>query len=277
MTQQLLAFSSRQTTEPKAINLNDPIVKMDRMMRRLLSDEIELVTLLGPSLELVDVDPGQIEQVIQNLGVNAGNAMPNGGKISIETKRITLDEDYVLQHPDTSPGPHVMLSFSDSGHGMIDEIMDRIFEPFFTTKEEGKGTGLGLATCYGIVGQNGGHIVVSSQEGQGSTFQVYLPSVESTKLAVEGEDKFSDAPPTILLVEDEPLVRKLTSRTLRDLGYTVLEAADGIEAETLSKECPETIDLLLADLVMSRMGGAELACQLGGRSPYLDTLNVWVR
>jgi signal transduction histidine kinase len=265
LTQQLLSFSLRQTTEPKAINLNDPLVKMDRMLRRLLSDEIELATIPETGLELVEIDPGQIEQVILNLVVNAGDAMPSGGKLTIGTKRVTLTEDYVLQHPEASPGPHVMLSFSDSGHGMTDEVMDRIFEPFFSTKEEGSGTGLGLATCYGIVRQSGGHINVSSQEGVGSTFQVYLPCIEGVGIAPNQEEESSDMPSgdeTVLLVEDEPLVRKLASRTLSELGYTVLEAANGVEAESLAVECTGPIDLLLADVVMPKMGGAELARQL---------------
>ena len=283
LTQELLTSSLRQTIEPKAINLNDPIVKMDRMLRRLLSDEIELATIPEAGLELVEIDPRQIEQVILNLVVNAADAMPNGGKLTIGTQRVTLTEDYVRQHPEASPGPHVMLSFSDTGHGMTNEVVNRIFEPFFTTKEEGKGTGLGLATCYGIIKQNGGHIDVSSQEGQGGTFEVYLPCIESVSVTQDQNEESSEPPSgneTILLVDDEPLVRKLASRTLHELGYAVLEAANGVEAESLAAECSGPIDLLLADVVMPNMGGAELARELRGNghdfpvlliSGYIDT------
>ena len=272
---QLLDFSRSQIYDPKAINLNDPIIKMERMLGRLLSDEIELVTVPGAGLDLVEVDAGQIEQVILGLAVNAGDAMPDGGKLTIRTTNITLDEDYVSEHPDASTGPHCVISFHDTGQGMTASVMDRIFEPFFTTKGEGKGSGLGLATCNGIVMQMGGHIEVSSEVGQGSTVQVYLPSVGSTKLAPAREDEFGDAPSgheTMLLVEDEPLVRKLASRTLRDLGYTVLEASNGVEAESLANECSETIDLLLADVVMPQMGGAELARHLGGNDHEIPAL-----
>ena len=274
LTQQLLTFSLRQSLDPRAINLNDPIVKMERMMGRLLSEEVELVMNLEPGLNLVEVDPGQIEQVILNLVVNASDAMPDSGKLTIVTKAITLDEDYVLQHPDASPGPHIELSFSDNGHGMSAEVMSRIFEPFFTTKKETQGAGLALATSYGIVRQTGGHFVVSSQEGQGSTFRVYLPTDGTTSIADNHDGELSEMPlgnETILLVEDEPLVRKLASRT-RDLGYNVLETANGVEAEILAAEYTGTIDLLLADVVMPKMGGAELAGRLSASDRNMPAL-----
>ena len=186
-----------------------------------------------------------------------------------------MDDDYVLQHSDASPGDHVVLSFTDNGRGMTDTEIDSIFEPFFTTKEEGKSSGLGLSICYGIVRQNGGHIAVSSQEGQGSTLKVYLPALRNANPAAGREDEFSDAPSgneTVFLVEDEPLVRKLASLTLRELGYKVLEADNGVEAESLAKGCSETIDLLLSDVVMPGMGGAELARQLGGNDHEIPAL-----
>ena len=272
LVHQLLAFSRRQAIEPKAINLNDLIINMDNMLRRLLTEEVELVTLPEQGLGLVEADPGQIEQVIVNLVVNAGDAMPNGGKLTIETSSITLDEAYALQHSDASPGPHVMLSVRDNGLGMNDDVMSHIFEPFFTTKEKGKGTGLGLATCYGIVKQNGGHMDVSGEEGQGATFRVYLPRVEVTTLAPDKKDEPISMPSgheTILLVEDEPLVRKMAAGMLRDLGYTVLDASNGIDAaRVIEKYSGEEIHLLLTDVVMPQMGGPELAHQL--REIYHD-------
>jgi two-component system cell cycle sensor histidine kinase/response regulator CckA len=189
LTSQLLAFSRRQVIEPKVINLNDLIADMDRMLRRLIGEEVELATSLAPDLKSVKADPGQIEQVLMNLVVNACDAMSQGGKIDIETANVTLDVLHVRQHPEACLGTHVMLSVSDNGSGMPEEVQAHIFEPFFTTKEEGKGTGLGLATCYGIVRQSGGHVEVYSKVGQGTTFKIYLPQAEE---AVAGSSEHEE-------------------------------------------------------------------------------------
>jgi len=264
LTNQLLAFSRRQVIEPKVINLNDLIINMDDMMRRLLDKDIELVIVPADDLDLVKADPSQLKQVLLNLAVNARDAMPNGGKLILETTNITLEEAYVLLHPDTAPGPHIMLSVTDTGSGMTDEVKSQVFEPFFTTKGETKGTGLGLATCFGILKQIGGHIAVHSEVGQGTTFELYLPITEEIELVVENpeSDNFSAMPlgtETVLLAEDEPLVRSFVAQMLRDQGYTVLEAANGFEAISIAEKHTATeIHLVLTDIVMPLMSGMEL-------------------
>ena len=232
------------------------------MLRRLIGENIELVTLPAPGLGLVRVDPGQIEQVLVNMAVNARDAMPEGGKLTIETARVTLDPDS-LQFVDLAPGRYVRLSVSDTGLGMSPEVQDRVFEPFFTTKEVGKGTGLGLATCYGIVKQSGGEIRVRSEPGNGSTFEVLLPSLDEDAVAAGEVGRPNDLPrgsETVLLVEDEPAVRGLAAKVLRHQGYAVLEASNGEEALRVAREhASQDIHLLLTDLVMPQMGGRELA------------------
>ena len=276
LTNQLLAFSRRQVIEPKVIDLNGLVMNLDNMLRRLIGEDIELVTLPAANLEPVKADPGQIEQVLINLAVNAQDAMGEGGKLTIETANVTLDAGYVRQHGDASPGRHVMLTVSDTGMGMSEEVQDYIFEPFFTTKEVGKGTGLGLATCFGIVQQSGGHIEVRSEPGRGTSFKVYLPvTEEASEDQPEIVDSSSSAQgqETVLLAEDEPLVRSMAATVLRDRGYAVLQAANGEEAlGAVQKHGGEGIDLLLTDVVMPQMGGPELAEKLHASHPNIKVL-----
>ena len=238
LTQQLLAFSRRQIIEQRWFNLNELILNTHKMLRRLIGEDIELVTVPQPDLGLAKVDPGQISQVLVNLAINARDAMLSGGKLSIETSNVTISPDLTSQVADLVPGKYVVLAVSDNGIGMTEEIRARIFEPFFTTKEQGKGTGLGLSTCYGIVKQHGGHISVCSESGKGTTFKLYLPRVDS---AVEdGHRDNQDILPTggekVLLVEDEETVRRMAARILREQGYTVLEAENGGEALRVAEE-----------------------------------------
>jgi len=266
LTRQLLAFSRRQPLELRVVNLNDVLGNMDKMLQRLIGENIELVTLPGETLWPVQVDIGQMEQVIINLAVNARDAMAQGGRVILETSNVCLDDDDVRYFPDVPRGDYVMLTTSDTGVGMTDEIKQRIFEPFFTTKEREKGTGLGLATCYGIVKQSKGHIWVYSEPGQGTTFKICLPRVEEKAGALPLRRETSSLPrgnETILLVEDDPSVRLVSSSILRDGGYTVLEATNGEEAlRVLRERSGDTIHLVVTDVVMPRMGGKELADEM---------------
>jgi signal transduction histidine kinase len=278
LTRQLLAFARKQIIHPTVLNLNDLILNVDKMLRRLIGEDIELVTLPAPELGQVKADPGQLEQVLLNLAVNARDAMPKGGKLTIETANVTLDEDYTSQHAEVTAGEYVMLSVSDTGMGMTEEVKTHLFEPFFTTKEKDKGTGLGLATCFGIVKQSGGHIEVYSEVDQGTTFKVYLPRLEETVSPVPVQAKSDDLPwgtETVLLVEDESSVRELASRLLRQQGYKVLEAANGDEALRVVQEYAEAeIDLLLTDMVMPQLGGRELADRLKAMWPGVKVLFI---
>jgi PAS domain S-box-containing protein len=263
LTRQLLAFSRRQVIEPRVVKLNDLIFEMDKMLRRLIGEDIELVTLPAPDLGHIRVDPGQIEQVIVNLAVNARDAMPEGGKLRVvtENSHVSLDDPRVLGG--LSAGKYVTLEVKDTGMGMTEEVKARIFEPFFTTKEPGKGTGLGLATCYGIVKQSGGHIEVDSEPGKGAKFAIYFPRIEESAAALPKRDDLGFLPQgqeTVLLVEDEPSVRGLALRILQELGYSVLVASNGDEALRVLKDNEgRKIDLLLSDVVMPQLGGRELA------------------
>jgi CheY-like chemotaxis protein len=231
---------------------------------------------MAADLGKVKIDPGQIEQAIVNLVVNARDAMPSGGYLTIEIANVDLDESYCYTHLGATPGPHVLLSVSDTGMGMAPEVKERLFEPFFTTKEKGKGTGLGLSMVYGIVKQNGGHIWIYSEVGHGTTCKIYLPRVEAQTAPVMYQDELTPLPrgaETIFLVEDEPSVRNLAAISLRGQGYTVLEAQDGIEAlRVAEKEGINCIGLLLTDVVMPRMGGKELADKLKSVRPELRVL-----
>jgi CheY-like chemotaxis protein len=251
---------------------------MDKLLRRLIGEDIDLVTLPSPDLAPVRADPGQIEQVIVNLAVNARDAMPEGGKLTIETRNIVLAQSYARQHVGVTPGPYVLLAISDTGTGMDEETQRRIFEPFFTTKEKGRGTGLGLATCYGIVKQHGGHIWPYSEVGHGSTFRIYLPQVDEpieVRTRPDALGTLSHGTETVLLAEDETAVRVLAARVLRDRGYTVLEAADGDEALRLAREHGDaTIDLLLTDLVMPHLSGRALVEQVAGIYPGVKVLFI---
>jgi two-component system, cell cycle sensor histidine kinase and response regulator CckA len=262
LTNQLLTFSRRQILDMKVLDLNTIVRGLEKMTGRIIGEDIEMFTVLDDRLGRVKTDPGQIEQVILNLVVNARDAMPAGGKLAIETANVVLDDTYARTHIGVTPGSYVMLSVSDTGCGISPEIKELIFEPFFTTKEEGKGTGLGLSTIYGIVKQSGGNIWVYSEPGRGTTFKIYLPRVEEETGALPVQDDTDHLPKgkeTVLLVEDDPSLRALAARVLRYQGYKVLEATNGHEAIGIAREnVQERIHLLLSDVVMPHMGGREL-------------------
>ena len=277
LTRQLLAFSRRQVLQPKVLDLNAVVTNMGQMLRRLIGEDIELSTDLSPSLSRVKADPGQIEQVIVNLAVNARDAMPDGGRITIATADADLSPAYAAAHPEVRPGPHVLLSVADTGHGMDDETQAHLFEPFFTTKERGKGTGLGLATVYGIVQQSGGHIRVNSAADSGSTFLIYLPRVEAPEDGGQGAvrpplPRPSPGTETVLLAEDEEVVRRFAREILSGNGYKVLEAGNGREALLLSEAHRGEIHLLLTDVVMPKMSGRELTERIRPLRPDLRIL-----
>lgn len=275
LTHQLLAFSRRQVLQPRVIDLNAVISDLNRMLRRLLGEDVELVTQLDSSMGRVKADPGQIQQVIINLAVNARDAMPRGGKLIIETANIEMSDQDVQNKPELSPGPYAMITVSDNGTGMDESIIEKIFEPFFTTKETGKGTGLGLATVYGIVAQSEGHIQVHSQLGRGSTFNIYLPridaEVERVAEAPVSQSEYSGTE-TILLVEDDEIVRRMAQMILGRNGYNVLVATNGGEALLICEQYEETIDLMLTDVVMPRMSGRVLAERLLSLRPEMNVL-----
>ncbi|MBI4241191.1 MAG: response regulator [Candidatus Rokubacteria bacterium] len=277
LTQQLLAFSRKQVLQPKVLDLNAVVANMDTLLRRLIGEDIDLVTVPGPGLGRVKADPSQLEQVIVNLAVNARDATPRGGRLTIETANVELDETYARRHVGVVPGPYVMLAVSDTGIGMDAETQSRIFEPFFTTKELGEGTGLGLATVYGIVNQSGGSIWVYSEPGQGATFKIYLPRVEEAADSI-GSDKAQNAVPrgaeTILIVEDNAAVRDVARDILRDHGYTVLEARHGDDALRICERHAGPIHLMVTDTVMPQMSGRELAERLTVVRPETKVLYV---
>lgn len=278
LTQQLLAFSRRQVMQPKVVDLNALVTDIERMLRRLIGEDILFATVLHPRVGNVRADPGKLEQVIVNLAVNARDAMPDGGRLTIETRNVELDESSLAEHPSVAPGRYVLLSVSDTGVGIDEETRAHIFEPFFTTKARGKGTGLGLATVYGIVNQTGGHIWPYSEPGRGTTMQVYLPRVDGPADPIEQPEAVAPEAlrgrETILLVEDEEPVRSVTRQLLERNGYTVFEAADGPTALGLvggaNGEVP--FDLLLTDVVMPGMSGRELADHLKVSRPHLTVL-----
>ena len=274
LTRQLLAFSRKQVLEPKLLDLNSSVRSLENMLRRLIGEHIDLAATLDPSLALVRADAGQIEQVIMNLVVNSRDAMPEGGKVTIETANVELGDAYALHHPAVAPGSYVMLAVSDTGAGMDAATQARIFEPFFTTKAKDTGTGLGLSTVYGIVKQSGGSIWTYSEVGKGTTFKVYLPRAEGVAKEIEQPAPDADAPATetILLAEDDSAVRKLTLTILTRLGYTVLDAGTGEEALKLAREHPGAIDLVLTDLVMPQMSGADFASELRAARPGIAVL-----
>jgi PAS domain S-box-containing protein len=276
LTRQLLAFSRHQVMEMKVLDLNTLLRDLGKMLRRIIGEDIELVTLLAEDLGKIKADPGQIEQVIINLAINARDAMPSVGKLIIETANAELDEGDARSHIGMTPGSYVKLAVSDTGCGIPPEIKERIFEPFFTTKEIGKGTGLGLSTVYGIVKQSGANILIYSEPGQGTTFKIFLPRIqeETGPLASQGElDTLPLGKETVLLVEDEPMVLGMVARILLKQGYFIIEATNGDEALRLAQErAEEKIHLLLTDMVMPRMGGKELAHQLRVARPDIKVL-----
>ncbi len=275
LTRQLLAFSRMQVLQPRVMDLNAIVSDMGKMLPRLIGEDIELIIRTDPNLGHVKADPSQIEQVVLNLAVNGRDAMPEGGRLVIETANVELDEAYARCHPPLEPGPYVMLAVSDTGVGMDAETQAHIFEPFFTTKEKCKGTGLGLATVYGVVKQSGGYIWLYSEPGQGTSFKVYLPQVEAP---VEGsrQGQPTSAVPegseTILLAEDERDVRDVAREFLGLCGYTVLEATDGAQAIEIAKQHAGPIHLLVTDMVMPGMGGRELAGRLTAVRPEMKVI-----
>jgi signal transduction histidine kinase len=274
LTRQLLAFSRRQQMERRNINLNDSIGEIMKLLHRIIGADVEVSVKAGPNLSSIFADPAQIEQVVMNLAVNARDAMPQGGKLTIETSNRTLDEAFQLQYPYVQPGDYVQMIVSDSGSGMDEETKAHIFEPFFTTKEVGKGTGLGLAMVYGIIKQHDGYINVSSELERGTTFTLFLPSVKTavTEEVVTKELPVLGGTETILVAEDEDALRSLASDMLTELGYTVLLAKDGVEAVAVYTENRERIDMLLLDVMMPSVGGPEAykrVRQIGGDVPVI--------
>ena len=277
LTSQLLAFSRKQVLQPKVLDLNDAVADMEKMLRRLIGEDIDLVTCPDPALGRVKADPGAIEQIILNLAVNARDAMPEGGKLTIETANVELDESYARLHVTAKPGPYVMLAVSDNGMGMSPETQAHIFEPFFTTKGAGKGTGLGLSTIYGIIKQSGGNIWVYSELGGGTAFKIYLPLVEEALTPVEAstpEDASRQGSETILLVEDDEVICKLVSMILLEQGYTVLVTRNGLEALKISEQHDDPIHLMLTDVVMPQMTVRELTERLARMRPETRVLYV---
>ncbi|HEX9746995.1 MAG TPA: ATP-binding protein [Methylomirabilota bacterium] len=275
LTRQLLAFSRKQVLEPVVLDLSAVATDMKDMLGRLIGEDIALLTMPTPGLGRVKADRGQVEQVVMNLAVNARDAMPQGGRLILETANVDLDDEYVRRHVGARPGPHVMLAVADTGAGISHEIQSQIFEPFFTTKEPGKGTGLGLATVYGIVKQSGGYIEVDSEPGRGTTFRIYLPRLDAEPAPVDrsvGPAAAAGGTETILLVEDEEGVRELARDILRASGYTVLEARNGAEALLLCERHQGPLDMLFTDVVMPRMSGRELAERLAPLRPDLSVL-----
>ena len=277
LTSQLLAFSRKQILQPEILDINDVLRETSKMLERLIGENIELHLLPHPELAQVSADRGQVQQIIMNLAVNARDAMPDGGKLVVETGHAVFDEEYVRGHFPALPGKYVMLAVSDSGAGMDAATQARIFEPFFTTKEKGKGTGLGLSTVYGIVKQSNGFVWVYSERGRGTTFKVYLPRVEGrreTPIPETGPAEGLGGTEAILVVEDEAPLRELACRILQRKGYSVIPAANGEEALERAASCAGKIDMLVTDMLMPRMGGKELASRMKARFPGIRVLYI---
>ena len=275
LTRQLLAFSRRQVLELRPVHLNDVVRDVERLLERLIGEDVRLATRLTPELSWIRADPGQVEQVLVNLAVNARDAMPLGGELTIETSNVFLEAEHAALRPEVTAGPHVLLSVSDTGSGMTLDVREHLFEPFFTTKEVGKGTGLGLATVYGIIQQSEGSIQVQSELGRGSSFRLYFPAISAPDEQLQVPDSLP--PPqrgaeTILLAEDEGTVRSLARRVLEGDGYRVLESPSPGDALRLSAAHPEPIHLLLTDVVMPELSGRKLAERLRARHPAIRVL-----
>jgi hypothetical protein len=277
ITRQLLAFSRKQVLSPRVINLNDIVLNLDSLLRRLIGEDIEVLTVPATDLGTVKADPGQIEQVVMNLALNSRDAMPRGGKLTLETSNAVLDETYAREHQPVEPGRYVMLAVSDTGTGMSAETLTRIFEPFYTTKEVGKGTGLGLSMVYGIVKQSGGYIWVYSEPNQGTTFKIYLPRVDQPVEEAGAErhpGSVSRGTETILLVEDDPQLRELSSSVLKHCGYNVLTAATPEEGIAISEANHHDLRLLVTDVVMPRINGRQLAERIQKVCPRIRVLYI---
>jgi PAS domain S-box-containing protein len=277
LTRQLLAFSRQQVLQPQVLDLNVTLANIDRMLRHLIGEDVELSIVPGPALGRVKADPGEIDQVILNLAVNARDAMPHGGRLTLQTENVNLDEARAAGHYPIRPGQYVLLTVSDTGSGMDAETQKHIFEPFFTTKEQGKGTGLGLATVHGIVHQSGGYIYVYSELGNGSCFKIYLPRVDQVAEPAESRqaiEHHARGTETILVVEDEAMVRDLTLEVLKESGYTVISAERPDDALRICAQNQGPIDLLLTDVVMPGMSGLELAERLKPERPTMKVLYV---
>jgi PAS domain S-box-containing protein len=274
LTQQLLAFSRRQVLQPRVLDLNKLVTALSTMLRRLIGEDIDLQLVLRPDLGMVSADPGQIEQVLMNLVVNARDAMPKGGTVTIETANVELDESYSGRHLAVKPGPYAQIAVSDNGGGMDEATQARLFEPFFTTKGVGRGTGLGLSTVFGIVKQSGGNLDVYSVPNRGTSVKVYLPRIEQPA-TVEAESRrrqVASGSETVLLVEDDEMVRHLVSETLVRAGYKVMDTSDPLEARRLSDSYQGPIHLLIADVVMPKVSGRELAEELRARRNGMKVL-----
>jgi two-component system, cell cycle sensor histidine kinase and response regulator CckA len=278
LTDQLLAFSRKQLVRPSILDLNEIVIETEKMLKRLIGEDIDLISVQAANLARVMADPGLIGQVVMNLAINARDAMPQGGKLTIETANVYLGDDYIKQHLDVEPGHYVLLAVSDTGCGMDEATLSHIFEPFFTTKSKGKGTGLGLAVVYGIVKQSGGHIWVYSELGHGATFKVYLPTAKQdtglfametrpNQLVIGGSE-------TILLVEDDETVRNLAGVILRGYGYTVLEAHDGYQALEMCSRHEGRVHILVTDIVMPGMNGRELAQKMESMCAVIKVLYI---
>ena len=276
LTKQMLAFSRTSAVQPRILDLNERLREISKLLRPLLGDDVEILIVKRSPAAVVEADPGQLDQIVVNLAVNARDAMPRGGKLILETSTVNFDEDFAEQHQAMAAGKYVLLAVSDTGTGMDEATVSRIFEPFFTTKEAGKGTGLGLATVYGIVKQSAGQILVYSEPGQGTTFKIYLPSAEH-KIGLPSKQEVEAISPkrqgtTVLLVEDDEIMRGLTRQLLQEHGYTVVEADDGKSALEWLASHPGSIDLLLTDVVMRHMSGPELAERLSASHPGLKVV-----
>jgi CheY-like chemotaxis protein len=277
LTRQLLAFGRRQVLEPRVLNLNMVLTDVENLLRRVIGENIELEFQTEDGLGSVEADPGQVEQVILNLAINARDAMPQGGKLLIATANMDLEEDYADRRVVVRPGSYVQMVVSDTGCGMDERTLSRLFEPFFTTKEQGKGTGLGLATVYGIIKQSGGYIWVYSEPGQGTTFKIYLPLVAASadkRVRVEVSEKASRGSETIMVVEDDSSLREVTCEFLRGSGYIVISAGSPEEALCVAEGHRGPIDFLLTDIIMPKMNGRELAVQLSVARPRIKVLYV---
>jgi CheY-like chemotaxis protein len=274
LTQQLLAFSRKQVLQPKVLDLNDTVADVQKMLSRVIGEDIELVARLHPSLMAVKADPGQVEQVLMNLAVNARDAMPQGGKLAMETSNMEIQEDEA-RDLDLAAGRYVMLRVTDSGNGMDAVTLAHIFEPFFTTKPMGKGTGLGLSTVYGIVKQSGGGIQVESEPGSGTAFRIYLPATEGSSIKQGdrmAQTQVAGGSETILIAEDEPDLRELSRIFLESYGYRVLEAGSAEQAIRTAEEFGARIHLLLTDVIMPGMSGRQLADNILQRDPHTKIL-----